>query len=107
VHHLLNIIEYFASLRSDRRDDAFTAKWKFLQLRAWASLLLMAVALVVLTAAGSMLDTLEANAILRSLGENLRPGAAWVIGGGTALICLFAMYSWVAVVWFAHRNGAE
>ena len=107
MHHIFNVVEYFLSLSGNRRDDPLTATWKYLQRRAWASLLLLAGALVVLSATGSMLETMEGNEILRSLADGSRPSAAWVVGGGTILICVFSMYSWGAVVWFAHKHGAE
>lgn len=107
MHHLFNIIEYFAALRASRHDDPFTAEWKFKQLRAWVSILLLVIVVVVVTAAGSMLDTLERASMLKPLAEELRPTAAYVLGGAAALVSLFAVYSWCSVLWFAHKHGAE
>jgi hypothetical protein len=107
VHHIFNVIEYFSSLRVGRFDDPFTAEWKHRQLLAWVSLLLLVIGLVVLAAVGNMLDTPESASMLKPLADELRPGAAYILGGGLALLCLFVMYAWGAVLWFAHKHGAE
>lgn len=107
MHRIFNIIEYFSSLRAGRFDDPFTAGWKRKQLRAWVSLLLLGVALVVLTAVGSMLVTLEAASMLKPLADQLRADAAYALGGGLALLTLFVVYAWGSLLLFAHKHGAE
>lgn len=107
MHHLLNILNYFAGLRPSRHDDPLTAEWKSKQLRAWAGLLVLLVGFGLSAAVANFLDTMDGNAILRQMSEQWRPTVAYLVTGGLGLAVLFTMYSWWSVVRFAKKHGIE
>lgn len=107
MHHLLNILNYFAELRASQRDDPFVAEWKATQFRAWAGLLVLLVGVGLSAAVASFLETMEGNPILRSMAEQWRPTLAYLVPGGLGVVFLFTMYSWWSVLRFAKKHGIE
>lgn len=107
MHHLLNILNYFAELRRNRHDDPLTAEWKSKQLRVWVCLLVLLVGFGMSAPVANFLDTMEGNAILRPMSEQLRPAVAYLVTGGLGLALLFTVYSWCSVIRFAKKHGIE
>ncbi|WP_232076907.1 hypothetical protein [Variovorax sp. PBL-H6] len=94
MHHILNIMNYFASLRPGRRDDPLTAEWKGKQLRAWANLLILLIGLGLSAAIASFLDTMDGNPGLSTMSERWRPAVSCMVAGGLGLVLLFTVCSW-------------
>lgn len=107
MHHLLNILSYFDSLRAGRHNDPFTAEWKALQIRAWLSTVFLAVGFGLAALVANALDTFDENAIPRGLAEQLRPSAAYVVCGGLLLVLTFTAYAWWSLFRFAQKHGVE
>lgn len=107
MDHLFNILNYFTSLRASRGDDPLTEEWKAKQLRAWASLVFLAMGFGLSLLLANTLDGLTGNGILGAIAEQWRPTAAYIVGGGLSILLLFATYCWWSVVRFAQKHGAE
>lgn len=107
MHHILNILNYFAELRASRYDDSFTAEWKFQQLRAWVCIPVALVAFGLCAGLANFLDIMDGNAILSPMSEAWRPTAAYLALGALGLVFLFTVYSWWSAYRFAKKHWAE
>lgn len=107
MDYVFNIVNYFSSLRLARGDDPLTAEWKAKQLRAWTSLLFLVLGFGLSALLANALDTLESATLLQGLAEQLRPSAAYIVGGGLSILLLFAAYSWWSVLRVAQKHGVE
>jgi hypothetical protein len=107
MHHIFNIVEYFASLRVSRFDDPLTAEWKFKQLRAWVCIPVCLVALALCAGLANFLDIMDGNSILGPMSEQWRPTVAVLAVAALSLVYLFSLYSWWSVYRFAKKHEAE
>jgi hypothetical protein len=107
VHHLLNILNYFAELRANRHDDSRTVEWKSRQLPVWAGLLVLLIGFGLSAAAADFLDTMDGNATLRSMWAQWRSVVPYLVVGGLGLAFLSTVYSWWSVIRFAKTHEIE
>ncbi|MDO9437719.1 hypothetical protein [Hydrogenophaga sp.] len=106
MDHLFNILNYFSSVGASRGDDPLTEEWKAKRLRAWASLVFLAIGFGLSLLLANTMDRLSGNGIFSAIAEQWRPTAAYIVGGGLSILLLFSPYCWWSVVRFAQKHGA-